>query len=328
MIVSMSTPGRLLALARPKGAFLIAGLPLAGFGYGLWERGSTVHPLVVLPAIAAVWLTWVLGHAGAMWLNAELDRDEGEVLFGRPVSVPRGAGVAGYLALCLSVAMSLTIGGVTSVCAAVCALLAVLYSHPRVALKGRALSGPLINGVGYGSLSPIAGWAAAEGVLTWRAGVSLALAVPFILGVYFAAQAFQATEDRRRGYHTLVATHGPRMTLWVARACLGFAALGAMSMAAVGAYPRITLVTLPIWVWVDRHLARWSREPEGGRGADAKKLVLIVTFAAFTMVTAAYVHHIDALIAGLPVGGCGTAVVPHSLDAVCARQVILGSSSP
>ncbi len=313
----MLTLQRLLQLARPKGAFLIAGLPLAGFGYGLWGRGSTVHPLEVLPELVAVWLTWVFGHAGAMWLNAELDRDEGEVLFGRAVVVPRGTGIAGYLALSVSIGTSLAIGGITTLSAAACALLAVLYSHPRVALKGRALSGPLINGVGYGSLSPIAGWAAAEGVPTWRAGISLAFAVPFILGVYFAAQAFQADEDRRRGYRTLVATHGPRFTLVVARACLGFSALGALSMAALGAYPRATLISLPIWLWMDRHLARWSRDERGGRGADAVKLVLIVTLAAFAMVGASYAHHIHALLEGLPVGGCGTAVVPAALRHVC-----------
>ena len=33
-------------------------------------------------------------------------------------------------------------------------------------LKGQPIGGPLVNGFGYGSLSPVAGWAAAEGVLT------------------------------------------------------------------------------------------------------------------------------------------------------------------
>lgn len=313
----MSNLRRWFSLARPKGAFLIAGLPLAGLGYGLWERGSTVYFFTILPTLGAVWLTWVFGHAGAMWLNAELDRDEGEVLFGQAVTVPRGTGYLGYFGLALSVATSFTIGGVTSACALICALLAILYSHPRVALKGRALSGPLINGVGYGSLSPIAGWAAADGVLTWRALVTLTLAVPFILGVYFAAQAFQADEDDARGYRTLVVTHGPRVTLVAARVCLAFSALGAMGMAAAGAYPRITLTSLPIWLWMDRHLARWSKDESGGRGSDAKKLVGIVTLAAFVMVVGAYAHHLDALFGDRPVGGCGTAIVPAALAQVC-----------
>ena len=310
---------RLFSLARPKGAFLIAGLPLAGFGYGLWERGSTVHPRYVAPTIAVVWFTWVLGHAGAMWLNAELDRDEGEVLFGEAVAVPEGTWIAAYVALTASVALSLVIGGITALCALLCALMAIAYSHPRVALKGKAFAGPLINGVGYGSLSPIAGWAAADGVFTWRAAVTLALAVPFILGVYFAAQAFQADEDRDRGYRTLVALHGPRAALLAARVCLGIAAGGALCMAALGAYPRATLCSAPIWFWMDRHLVRWSRDPRGGTGKDAIKLVSIVTLAAFVMVVSTYVVHFYALTHGQPVGGCGTEWVPEALARVCLR---------
>lgn len=313
------TAYRWLVLARPMGAVLIATLPLVGLGYGLWELGSTVHPLVLLPRIAVLFVAWVFCHAGAMWLNAELDRDEGEVLFGRSVPVPRGTGALGYLSLALSVATSLLIGGVTTVCAALCALLCVLYSHPRTALKGRPLGGPLVNGLGYGLLSPIAGWAAAEGVITWRAIASLAFGVLSILGVYFAAQAFQEEEDRRRGYRTLVVTHGPRFTLRAARGCLVAAALGATVLAAIGAYPRVTLITIPFFLWMDRHIARWSQKADGGVQADATELVAIVTLAAVAMVGGTYAHQGWALYHDQPTGGCGTVIVPATLADVCGE---------
>ncbi|MBX3273391.1 MAG: UbiA prenyltransferase family protein [Sandaracinaceae bacterium] len=308
----------LLALARPKGAILISTLPLVGFGYALWERGSTVHPRYVAPALFGLFVAWFLGHAGAMWLNAVLDRDEGEVLLGRAVPVPRGTGVAGYVALALSVATAALVGLPTAACAAACAALAILYSHPRVALKARAIGGPLVNGVGYGSLSPIAGWLAADPVLTWRAVTSVFFAVLFILGVYFAAQAFQQSEDRERGYRTLVATHGPRATLLAARACLGACALGATFLGLWGAYPRAVLVTVPVWVAMDRHLARWLRREDGGREADALKLVSIVSFAALVMLIATYADQAHALYFALPPGGCGTRVVPEALAPTCA----------
>ena len=313
----MATASRLLALARPKGAILIASLPVAGFGYGLWERGSTLHPYVVLPTIGVLLATWVLGHAGAMWLNAVLDHDEGEVLLGRSVPVPRHTGLAGYVALALSVSTSLLIGGITTVCAASCAMMAILYSHERTALKGRAFAGPLVNGFGYGSLSPIAGFAAAATVPTWRALTCLGFAVLFILGVYFAAQAFQQEEDRRRGYRTLVATHGPRLTLLIARICLAATAIGATMFAVVGAHPRAGLVAVPLWVWMDRHLAAWSRKHDGGEEADATRLVAIVTLAGVTMIAGAYAHQIWALHNGEATGGCGTAIVPAVLAGVC-----------
>lgn len=313
----MGVASRLLVLARPKGAMLIATLPVAGLGYGLWERGSTLHPFVLLPTIGILFASWVFGHAGAMWLNAVLDRDEGEVLLGRSVPVPRHTGLAGYVALALSVSTSSLIGGVTTACAAICALMAILYSHERTALKGRAFAGPLVNGLGYGSLSPLAGFAAAASVPTWRAVGSLGFAVLFILGIYFAAQAFQQQEDRRRGYRTLVATHGPRLTLLIARLCLTTTAIGATMFAVVGAHPRPGLIAVPLWFWMDRHLAAWSKKPDGGEEADATRLVAIVTLAACAMIAGAYAHQGWALYHGDPTGGCGTAIVPAALAEVC-----------
>ena len=50
-------------------------------------------------ALALVLLAWVALHAGTLWLNAALDRDEGEVLWGRAVPVPANAALGGYAAL-------------------------------------------------------------------------------------------------------------------------------------------------------------------------------------------------------------------------------------
>lgn len=307
----------LIALARPKGAWLVATVPLVGFGYGLWERGSTIHPFVVAPTMALLFGAWLLGHAGALWLNAVLDRDHGPVLLGRAVVVPRGTGAAGYAALAASVATAWPLGAVPTLCAAGCAGLGVLYSHPRVAWKGHPIGGPLVNGVGYGALSPIAGWAAADGVLTWRALVSLSFAVAFMLAVYFGAQAFQQDEDRRRGYRTLVVTHGPALTLAATRAALLVASVGTVALAAAGVYPRTLLITAPVLWSADRHVARWQRQPSGGDGAWAVGLVGRLAIAALLAVAAAYASHGAALLADRPGGGCATAIVPDALAGVC-----------
>lgn len=305
---------RLLVLARPRGAALITALPVVGYGYALWERGSTVsvdHVALPLGQLAGAWL---LGHAGAMWLNAMLDRDRGPVLLGRPVEVPGSASAAGYGALAGSVGLAATLGVVPLLCALACAALAIVYSHPRAALKGSAVGGPLVNGVGYGSLSPLAGWAAAEPVLTWRAALTLALSVVFILGTYFAAQAFQGEEDARRGYRTLVVTHGPGWTLAVAHACLRVAVLGLLAAAVAGAYPRLLLATLPVWLSAERHLEAWRETPSADR---ASGLVARLALGTAATVLVAYAHHFWRLAQERPGGGCGTALVPSALGALC-----------
>lgn len=312
----MSEPAalRLIVLARPRGAVLIASLPLVGFGYALWERGSTVGLLSVAPSLGLLACSWLVGHAGAMWLNAHLDRDRGPVLLGRPVVVPPIAPFAGHAALVVSSLLAWPLGALPFACALACALLSILYSHPRVALKGRPIGGPLVNGAGYGTLSPLAGFAAADGVPTWRAGASLALAVLFILGTYFAAQAFQSDEDRRRGYRTLVVTHGPGWTLAVAHACLRASALGMLAFALAGAYPRALVLTVPIWLLAERHLIAWRRAPSTDRGGG---LVARLAAGALATIVLAYADHFWLLAQDRPGGGCGTALVPDVIVRLC-----------
>jgi len=303
----------LVLLARPRAAVLVCVLPVFGFGYALWERGSTVSPLVVGPTILALMGVWLLGHVGAMWLNAELDRDEGAVIFSRAVEVPGGTAALGYVSLSLSVLAAAPLGALVLGCASVCALLAVLYSHPRIAWKGHAQLGPLVNGVGYAALSPIAGWSAADGVFTWRAPLMLASLVVGVLGLYFAAQAFQEVEDRARGYRTLVVTHGPRRTLQIARLCFLAAMLPLFAGSAIGVYPRVVLVALVPCGFVDAWMTRWIREPSAARFAPGMVVRLVV--AVLCVVAALYAHHFTQLALGEPGGGLGTAIVPAALDA-------------
>lgn len=293
---------------------MIASLPLVGLGYALWEIGSTVTLGEVAAPLLLLASVWLLGHAGAMWMNATLDRDHGPVLLGRPVRVPRGTNAAAYVALAASVALAWPLGALPVACTIGCAVLSVLYSHPRFALKGSPVGGPIVNALGYGTLSPIAGWAVVDGVITWRAIVSLALVVVFILGAYFAAQAFQGDEDRRRGYRTFVVTHGAAWTLAVAHACLRIAVIGLLAMAAIGAYPRTLLAIAPLWLWADRHLVVWRRTPSANR---AGPLVVRLALAAVLSIVATYVDHFWLLAQHLPAGGCGAVLVPSNIASLC-----------
>jgi hypothetical protein len=76
-------------------------------------------------------------------------------------------------------------------------------------------------------------WAVARVPPTPRAIVVLVCIALFTLGATFAAQAFQQADDARRGYRTLVVTHGPRVCLEVTRwtTALPVAVLGALALA-------------------------------------------------------------------------------------------------
>lgn len=242
-------------LSRPQGAFWLSWIVLIGYGFTLWDWGMGPRGLTGLVVILGSW--WLL-NAGSLWLNAVLDDDQGEVLFqSRPVALPRGTAFAGYLALAAAVLVSAFSRWPGVLCAAGAALLAVLYSHPRTCWKGHALGGPFVNLVGYGMLTPLAGYAQTGLPATPRGAVTLVLLAAWILGAYFVAQAFQQREDAERGYSTLVVTRGAAGVIRVARWLMGFSMVGVVAGIVLGYYPRLLLLGVPLLWLTDRYIGRW-----------------------------------------------------------------------
>jgi 4-hydroxybenzoate polyprenyltransferase len=294
----VSLPRALWVLARPRLMPFVLLLPIVGFGWGHWDRALTLRGEARLPWVLAAWL---LLQAGTMWLNAALDRDSGEILMGRAIAVPRATTSCAYIALLLAVLCAF-LGNVISGCAcAICALLAILYSHPATVWKGHPFLGPMVNGLGYGLLSTLPGWALVgvtpnpRTIAVWLCGGS------GVLGCYFAVQAFQADEDRARGYRTLVVTHGPGAVLLAARVCIG------VVLAAIGWLPRVSLVALIFAVWVDRWLAAWAKQPNGGDERWARGLAKRLLIAALLGIGLAYVDYFVDIALDRPVAGLGTA---------------------
>jgi 4-hydroxybenzoate polyprenyltransferase len=294
----------LCQLARPRLLPFVLLLPVAGFGWAHWDRALQFRGGSDLLWVVAAWTAL---QAGTLWLNAALDRDQGEVLLGRAAKVPPGIVPWAYVALAAGVSFGFVAAALPGCAAAVCAVLAVLYSHPRTIWKGHPVLGPLVNGVGYGLLSPLAGWAVVRVAPDARTIAVWLLAGLAVLGCYFAAQTFQRDEDRARGYRTLVATHGPRATLLAGRVCIGVALLGGAALAAGGWLPRLCLVALPLGWWIDRWLRRWSALPDGGNEHWARGLALRMLLAGLVCVGLAYVDYGLALLADAPAAGFGTA---------------------
>lgn len=279
-------------------------LTLFGYGWAHWDRGLLIRGGSAYLGVVAA---WTLLNAGTLWLNAALDRDEGEVLMGRHAPLPPGLAAWGYAALAASVAVAAWAHPGAGLCAAACAALAVAYSHPRIAWKGHPIGGPMVNLVGYGLLSPLAGWSCVDVAMNPRTAVVFGLGAVAILGTYFTAQAFQGDEDAARGYRTLVVTHGPRVVLTAARVCFAVLVVGAVGVAVAGWVPRINLLALPLVLWVDRYLARWSRQPGGGDVGWAKAFAFRLLAAALAMLALNFGEYVRADLAGEPVAGLGTA---------------------
>jgi 1,4-dihydroxy-2-naphthoate octaprenyltransferase len=294
----------LLTLARPRLMPYALALPLLGFGWAHWDRA-----LMLRGASELGWVLvgWLLLNSGTLWMNAAMDHDEGEVLMGQAVAVPSFAGPAGLLAVIAAVVVCLPAGWVVTCACFVCAVMAVAYSHPSLAMKGHPVGGPVINWLGYGLLSPLAGW--------WVVGVApnprtlavWGLGSLGVLGCYFAAQAFQQKEDGERGYRTLVVTHGPQFTVQAARTCIALGLFGSVVLCLAGWFPRICLVGIPLWWWIDLWFVKWAKEPNGGTELYARVLAKRMLITGLLAMALTFTEYVRASVAGEPVAGLGTA---------------------
>ena len=256
---------------------------------------------------------WTLLHAGTLWLNAAVDRDQGEVLFGRAAQVPPIAVPAAALALAASVLVAAAASVWSAIAAALCAALAVVYSHPRDPWKAHPVGGPFVNVAGYGVLSPFAGWATVGVAADVRTLAVWGLAALGILGTYLVAQAFQGDEDRGRGYRTLVATHGPTVVLNAARVAIGIAFAGCVALCIAGWMPRPCLLGAVGFLPVDGGLRHWARQADGGSERWARGFTFRLGGALLLGILLAYGEYVRESLSGEPVAGLGT-VAGHPPD--------------
>jgi lycopene elongase/hydratase (dihydrobisanhydrobacterioruberin-forming) len=135
--------------------------------------------------------------------------------------------------------------------------MSLFYSVPPVRLKARAGWDLLINCLGFGLLTPLAGWA-----LTGRpfspAVLLASISFAFLFAtLYPMTQIYQVGEDSRRGDRTLVIQVGVGRSLWLALLAAliahGFFLAGIL---ALGRAPLFLLPSLLAWLAI---LLPWLR---------------------------------------------------------------------
>ena len=199
---------------------------------------------------------WVVAlNGGTLALNSAFDRDEGDIAYLRnPPPPPRR--LAGFSLGLMGAGQvaALVLPPLFGALYAVCFVLSVLYSVPPFRLKAVAGADWLINMVGFGTLTPLAGWATTgrpvDGV-TWLVLLGFC---PLFAALYPLTQLYQLEEDSRRGDRTLALMLGVRRSLEAALGAVG-AAFALFAWAAVrsawppGAAWRWTTLALALLAW-------------------------------------------------------------------------------
>ena len=211
------------------------------------------------PVLGALALWVIFLNGGTLALNSAFDRDIGDIgyLDAPPPPPPRLAtfGV-GLMALGQLLALALPRG--FALAYAVCFVLSLLYSVPPVRLKAVGGADWAINMLGFGTLTPYAGWAATGLPVTPHGAWVLWAFCPLFAALYPLTQLYQLEEDRARGDRTLALVIGLRASLGIAlvAAAVAFAFLaragalagiGSVGWAALGAAGAAWLGVLAPW---------------------------------------------------------------------------------
>lgn len=162
------------------------------------------------------WIIFVvLLNGGTLALNSAFDQDQGDIGYLRqPPEPPKHLALFGSVLLAASLLLSTFFlrvkpgGRYFFEIVMTCVLMSVLYSVPPIRLKARAGWDLLINCLGFGFFTPMAGWCATgrglEPVL-----VDLCIGFFFLFAaLYPLTQIYQVAEDTHRGDQTLVIRMG------------------------------------------------------------------------------------------------------------------------
>jgi 4-hydroxybenzoate polyprenyltransferase len=238
---------------------------LTGAALSLGLRGllTRAHAGALLTGGLAV----VIGlNGGTLALNSAFDRDEGDVAYlRRPPPPPPALAWFGFGLMLLGLVVSLRLPRGFLLAYSLCFVLSLLYSVPPFRLKARAGFDWVINLLGFGFLTPYAGWALTGRALTPTGRIVLSSFALLFSALYPLTQLYQLEEDRRRGDRTLAVALGASRSLELAllMAALAFAGFALAGREAhwtdAGAWLRWGALAVAALAWAGVLLPWWRQ---------------------------------------------------------------------
>lgn len=226
------------------------------------------------PALLGLLLWVVCLNGGTLALNSAFDRDEGDIAYLRnPPPPPRRLALFSVGLMAVGQLAALALPPLFGRLYALCFALSVLYSVPPWRLKAVAGADWLINMAGFGTLTPLAGWATTGRPLDGLTAIVLLGFCPLFAALYPLTQLYQLEEDARRGDRTLALMLGARRSLNVALAAAAAAFLLLAWAAIRSQWPAgwrwwVLLVALVAWAAV---LVPWRVQGERLRPGEHQR---------------------------------------------------------
>jgi 4-hydroxybenzoate polyprenyltransferase len=188
-------------------------------------RGAVVAETAVVITLLAAWAAWVVGlNGGTLAFNSAYDRDIEDVAYlRRPPEPPAYLAAFSLLLMIWGAVLAWSVARPYGFLTAFCVGLSVLYSHPRTRWKGVPGLDLIVNMIGYGAGTTLAGLLVGQVMLAapdphpTPAGWGLVGGFGFLFGSFYPlTQIYQIAADRRRGDRTLATALGVRASLALA----------------------------------------------------------------------------------------------------------------
>jgi 4-hydroxybenzoate polyprenyltransferase len=185
---------------------------LLAVGVGGAARGEK------LGALGLGLVIWVLLlNGGTLAINSAFDRDEGDIGYLKaPPPPPRWLWLFALVLLLLGQGLAFLLPRPFTVAYAACLVMSLVYSVPPFRLKAVAGFDWLINMIGFGTLTPLAGYLVTGAVPSSAHLLVLVAFCPLFASLYPLTQLYQFEEDSRRGDRTLALILGMHRSLQVA----------------------------------------------------------------------------------------------------------------
>lgn len=215
----------------------------------------------------------ILLNGGTLAINSAFDRDEGDIgyLDDPPPPPPHlfAFGI-GLMLGGLLLAVAFLPLGFTAVYGT-CLVMSVLYSVPPFRWKAVAGLDLAINAIGFGILTPLAGWMLSGAVPLLWAMLVIAGFGPLFAALYPLTQLYQLDEDRARGDRTLALVLGMTRSLQfaIAMVLLGVGLMATGLFLGFG-WTAAGWVAVPLVAWLAL-LLRWLRKHPTMSPAEHKR---------------------------------------------------------